>query len=1130
MSLISADQILIFQSLFKGRDDVFAIRWEKEGKSGYVPAYDFNWEEFSRYKISGGTLKDFPNKQFSKLTEQRILNHLTGKEIIGLYPLLADNSSWFIVADFDENLASKKNWMEECRVFIKACKQLQVPAYLERSRSGKGGHVWIFFTSNYPSYKSRKIILHILETTGIVSPFDKNSNYDRVFPNQDYHSGKGLGNLISLPLQKGASDNNNSCFIDPENFLPYQDQWNFLQKIERSDIEYLDKLFTSIKSPEYLSRHGFQNPASNQNEITIILNSQIVISRAQLTPEIILFLRDNLNFVNSEYLIKKKLGKNTFGTEPYFRMIEEKEDFVFLPKGFIGRLLRFLTEQKIKFGFIDEREKLTAVNFSFNAALYDYQQTAINVTEKKQMGIIVAPPGSGKTIIGLGIIANKKQPAIIIVHRKQLFDQWVERIQSFLGIAEPFIGKIAPGKFKIGSHITVAMIQSLPGSDVTGNVFKSFGTIIIDECHHVPAKTFREVIKSFSAYFMYGLTATPVRKNNDEKLIFIYIGDVIHETKLLSNNKDSSKKVAVIVRETDLAIPFDYKTDKPETLYQILIHDSERNRLIIDDIKAEANTGKRVLVLTERKAHIDVLNQYLKNNYEVIAVSGDDSGASKKIKFSQIKDGHFQILIATGQLLGEGADFDNLECLILAYPFAFEGKLIQYIGRVQRNEAAPIIYDYRDINIDYLEKQFIQRNRYYRKLLNTGQIHQYDELHLLFDGTNVFLNSPEYALPISCLDISLEIEKFREGVIWKVRVLAYDEDSCELKTEILDYHANSKMSTSKQQSLQFLLIDKISFRSIDTGQLLRSVELKRMPVNAHTVSEPAINYVITSRSEITPKTPIERTLTKIMKVPFNEIQFQNAGVTFPLFIEELQQEIKFEIENPDIRPEFEAIKDYFIRILKKKIVAVEIKIRFTENEIIEAIASSEDFDKINNSIIDNVRFEFVKREMLTFKGKPEGTTVLNTLDSLAGLEKGVAGKLFKSEQDLIDDILNIKDSKHYLHLKYLSSQHLSSILKIRFILSPFSFLFLLSGNKQYHLVWETLNSEEATYIWHFEKSMEALRKGLNEIESTLNEIKANSKQEYLRQDHENFSRVIHDYSDAKSGFTSWKGMLDERLV
>ena len=1127
---MTIDQIRLFQSLFKVRDEVFAIRWEKDGKSGYTPAYDLNWDEYARHKASGGNLNDFPNKQYAKLTEQRIINHLIGKEIIGVYPLLADNSSWFIVADFDETLTSKKSWVEECRVFIRACYQLKLPAYLERSRSGKGGHVWIFFKSNNPAYKSRKIMLHILESAGIVSPFEKNSNYDRIFPNQDYHSGKGLGNLIALPLQKRALENNNSCFIDPESLVPYPDQWIFLQNIEKVEVNYVEHLFTSINGPGLSIRPLFQSPVSDQNNIQIVLNSQIVIPRAQLRTEVIDFLRDRLNFINSDYLIKKKLGKNTFGTEPYFRMIEEKEGFVFLPKGFIGRLLRFLTEQKLKYIFTDERKKLTPVNFSFKAGLYDHQQAAIDVTEKKQMGIIVAPPGSGKTIIGLGIIANKKQPALIIVHRKQLFDQWVERIQSFLGIAEPFIGKIAPGKCKIGSHITVAMIQSLPGCGRSGDVFKSFGTIIIDECHHVPAKTFREVIKSFASFYLYGLTATPIRKNNDEKLIFIHIGDVIHETKMLTEKNDASKKVAVIVRETELVIPFDYKTEKPETLYQILIYDSERNRLIIDDIKAEANTGKKVLVLTERKAQIDVLYQHLKNKYEAIAISGDDSASSKKLKFKQINDGHFQILIATGQLLGEGADFDNLECLVLAYPFAFEGKLIQYIGRVQRNESTPIIYDYRDIHIDYLEKQFKQRNRYYKSLLHSGQIKRFDDLLLIFDGTNVLLNSPDYVLSINCLDLWLEIEKFKDGVIWRVRVLAYDEETSELKTEIMDYNASAEKSAGIQQSLQFLLIDKISFRAIDTGQLLRSVDLKSMPLVTPQISEPAIQYENTKQAVVPLKTSIEKTLKKIMKVAFNKVQFQHSAVSFLVFIEELQQEIHIEIENVDIRPEFEAIKEYFIRILKKKLITVAIKIRYTENEIIEATAISEDIDKINSSIIDSVRFEFVKKEILAFRGKLQNSTVLNTLDSLTGLEKGIAGKIFKSEQDLINDMLGIKDSKHYLHLKYLSSQHLSAILKIRFILSPFSFLFLLSGDKQYHLVWETLNSKEATYIWHFEKTMETLRKGLNEIEIALNEIKANSKQDYLRQEHENFSRVIHDYGDVKSGFTAWKGMLEEKLV
>src|ERR1035437_6988307 len=223
--------------------------------------------------------------------------------------------------------------------------------------------------------------------------------------------------------------------------------------------------------------------------------------------------------------------------------------------------------------------------------------------------------------MGLCIVAHKRQPTLIIVHRRQLFDQWVERIQSFLGIAGPFIGKISPGQQKIGIHITMAMIQSLATIDSGNELFKSFGTIIIDECHHVPAKTFRQVVQNFSSYYLYGLTATPIRKNNDEKLIFIHIGDVIHEVKFSSNNNSSSKKVSVIIQETDLLVPFDYKTDKAETLYQILIHDSERNRLIIDDIKAEASTGKKVLVLTERKAHIEVLYQYLKNKYEVITIS-----------------------------------------------------------------------------------------------------------------------------------------------------------------------------------------------------------------------------------------------------------------------------------------------------------------------------------------------------------------------------------------------------------------------------------------------------------------------------------------------------------------------------
>lgn len=1119
----SLEQLQIFTSLFKGREDVFAIRWERDGRSGYMPAYDFNWDEFAVHKANGGTLKDFAHKSYSPLTEQRLLNHLSGKEVIGLYPLLPDNSSWFIAADFDESESCKISWQDEVKLFIDACERYKLPVYLERSRSGQGGHIWLFFENSYPAFKSRRIMLYILESIGIISPFDKNSNYDRLFPNQDSHSGKEVGNLIALPLQKKSLENNNSCFIDSVSYMPYPDQWSFLRTVKKVGTQQLDEIYNSLTVSD--NKH-IQTVSSNSAVLQITLTNNIKIPRAHLSPDLVNFLRDSLNFVNSEYIIKKKLGKNTFGTEAYFRMLEEKDGYVFIPRGFVRELLLYCKEKRITYQLNDERKKLREVNYLFKGSLYDYQKAAVDTSAKKEMGIIVAPPGSGKTIIGLSIIAQKKQPALIIVHRKQLFDQWIERIQSFLGIAEPFIGKIVQGKQKIGAHITVAMIQSIAGMNTTNDIFKSFGTIIIDECHHVPAKTFRQVISNFNCYYLYGLTATPIRKNNDEKLIFIHIGDVIHEMKLPAENKAVPRKVSVIIRETELLVPFDYKTDKAETLFQILIHDSLRNRLIINDIISEVNTGKKVLVLTERKAHIDTLYQYLKTKFEVIAVSGEDAESQKKNKFRQINSGNFQVLISTGQFLGEGTDIPSLDCLVLAYPFSFEGKMVQYLGRVQRTEAIPVIYDYRDIHVDYLEKLFKQRSRYYQRLLQTGQIQRLDELILVFNEDKVFINTDATTLQIDQLDLPVQVEKFKTEVAWRIRVLNYDEENSEIRAEIIDYAANQEFNTGNQISLQFQPVDKISFRSLDTARLLHAVELKKFTSTPKVCKESSDNIPQPSFKIVTK--PAEWVIRKIMKVPFPKIQFSNACVVFNIFIEELGQDIIFEIENPDIRPEFEAVKEYFIKILKKKLIATEIEIRYNENQILSATASSEDINKINSGIIDSVRFEFVKKKILPFKRHNDESPILHTSDTL--LDQPSLKGMFKSDKDLIDDILSVKDSKHYHHLKFLAAQHLSSVLKIRFVLQPFSFLFLLQGENKYHIVWETLNSEEATYVWHFEKNMDALRNGLSKIEEVLNEIKNTGKQDYLNKDHPNFSRIMHDYSGAKQGFTVWKVFLEERLV
>jgi superfamily II DNA or RNA helicase len=966
-------------------------------------------------------------------------------------------------------------------------------------------------------------MLHLLEQSGIISPFDKNSNYDRLFPNQDYHSGMGLGNLIALPFQRAPLENNNSCFIDSDNLQAISNQWEYLKAIERVSTGHLDEIYDRINNTTVSLQNSKADTTSADGTLQIRLSNNIELNRNEVGTNLINFLREGLNFVNSEYIIKKKLGKNTYGTETYFKALTEKEDKLIIPRGFVGKLLRYCKEQKIQYQLQDNRKKLTSIQFNFRGSLHEHQELAVAAVEKKEMGIIVAPPGSGKTIIGLAIAAQKKQPVLIIVHRQQLFDQWIERIQSFMGIAAAHIGKIAQGKQKIGTHITVAMIQSLASVKPDSPFFSSFGTVIVDECHHVPAKTFREIISQLSTYYLFGLTATPIRKGNDERLIFVHIGDIIYEIKRSSRQ---NQKFSIIIRETDLLIPFNYKTDQTETLYKALIHDTSRNQLISEDIQAEVAGGCKVLVLTERKEHIDALRQFLKSKCEVLTVSGDDSAAVQKIKMKQISEGQFQVLITTGQFLGEGTDITNIESLVLAFPFSFEGKLIQYIGRVQRSENIPVIYDYRDMHIEFLENQFKQRNKYYRKLLNTGDLKKFDQLLLIFDDEVVMVNSAEYRLPISCLDIDTPIERFKDGVAWLVQVLNYNEDTGELMTEIINYDAIPEPGSSLQVEFQFLLIEKIKFRTINTSYLLRSVQLRQFPISSQVAEQP-IEPVLQIVPQTAIKKPVDYTLKKIMKVPFVKLQFQQALVSFSIFIEELKQDISFEIENPDVRPEFEAVKEYFSKVLKKKLISAQLEIRYNEKEILSATALSEDIDQINSRIIDSVRFEFVKRGVIGYTGKPE--TALHTVDTVLQSPVGT-GKLFESDQQLVDDILAVKNSKHFHQLKYLSSQHLSQVLKLRFILNPFSFLFLLAGESKYHLVWETLNSEEATYIWHFNKNTEALRLGLKEVDAILKEIRETGKQDYLKKDHDNFSRVMHDYSDDKSGFVSWKGMLEEKLL
>jgi len=710
-------KIAIFKNLFRGREDVFAVRWEKADKSvsGYTPFCLNEWKSGICIKLRRGKCRDCQYQNYPKLNDFYIKQHLMGRKTFGIYPLLEDNTSYFLAADFDG-----RNWQKAALDFFKKCKSFNFPAYIERSRSGSGGHVWLFFAENYPAYKSRRIAFEILKGAKIIDQFSKEDSFDRLFPNQDHLSGKGFGNLIALPLQGVARKNNNTVFLDPTNKLaPYQDQWEFLKESEKISIDKLDQVYDAVCEKSHIIT------SESKTKITLVLKEQIYMSKNNLPKVLIDFLKENLNFYNSEYFVKKKMGLSVHGIEKYFKLIDTTRENITIPRGFINDFIDFLNENNIKYDLIDKRSKKEPIKLKTELSVHEYQQVAINRMVESENGLLVAPPGSGKTIIGIELIYRLKQPTLILVHRKQIFNQWIERIEHFLNIPKREIGQFGSSKKKIGNKVTVAMIQTLNKMADIQAISEKFGMIIVDECHHIPAKMFRNVITKFNPFYLYGLTATPERKYNDEKLIYIYLGEILHKidkdfikqvkTEGLSEKK-AQRSPKIKIRKTDLSVPFKVETDNFTILSKILIFDSNRNNQIVADIKDEATRGSKCLILTERKEHVEVLSYYLKREYEIIILTGGLTENQKKARIKQIESGHFRILLATGQLIGEGTDFPNLDCLFLVFPFAFSGKLTQYIGRIQRgtNENT-VIYDYRDNQLGYLDKLYKQRFRYYKK-------------------------------------------------------------------------------------------------------------------------------------------------------------------------------------------------------------------------------------------------------------------------------------------------------------------------------------------------------------------------------------------------------------------------------
>ena len=706
--MTNQEKIALYSSLFRGRMDMYPRRWEKNGKSGWSPAYSFDWNDFNAHRAKGGTIKTFEHKILSPITDEILSNHLLGKETIGIYPIVSDNSSYFIAADFDEG-----DWKSDCQKFVGACKNSGIEAYVEISRSGNGAHAWMFFESTYPCWKSRAIILEIMRKTFSYSEFAKEISFDRLFPNQDTITDGGFGNLIALPLQGERVKCGASVFCDSNTFVPFLNQWEFLKTIHKCSSEKLDSIYAALFDNSHEIKKEFGS--LKNSSLRVVVDGSIHLEKLSLPVVVAEFIKERLNVFNKEYATKKRLGKSVFGVEKYFNLIQDAGGEILLPRGFLNELEIFLKEKGFPYKIINEYKKLEPVKFKSVILLREEQSDLLDEIRENNNGIIVAPPGSGKTIIALELIARLCVPALILVNRNQLLSQWVERIQQFLGISKTHIGVISGTKKKVGKQITVATIQSLARYKNLNEIIDSFGIIIVDECHHVPAKTYRELIRSFKSKYFLGLTATHERKYGTEKITEFIIGPIIAEMTPLNENRESKKSFEVSVYPTKLSIPFRYSADHYETLAKTICYDSARNEQVAKAIIEETKLARKVLVLTERKEHIEMLKLYLGGKVEAIAISGDDFARARKIKIEQIHAGNFQVLLTTGQLLGEGFDLHGVDSVVLAFPFSFEGKIVQYAGRL-RGEGVKHILDFRDEKVEFLERQFKKREKFYKKL------------------------------------------------------------------------------------------------------------------------------------------------------------------------------------------------------------------------------------------------------------------------------------------------------------------------------------------------------------------------------------------------------------------------------
>lgn len=774
------DKINLFRSLFKGREDVFARRWYSKtlDKSGYQPVCENEWNEElcdkKKYKCS-----TCPNRKLMALTDKDIYRHLSGKDlysrdVVGIYPMLTDETCLFLCADFDE-----ENFKTDVTAFKKTCEEYDIPVSVEISRSGNGAHTWIFFTEPISASVARKLGSGILTKTMEESNLSYKS-YDRLFPNQDTMPKGGFGNLVALPLQGNARKNGNSLFVD-ENFSPYPDQWEYLGSIQKLSSERVDELVSVLcksgdlgelisekeDKPWETKRQIVLSVEEYPESLEIVYSNMLYVPTKDLSAGLINKIKRLAAFKNPDFYRSQAMRLPIYNKPRIVCTAEVFDEYIALPRGCEDALVDLFSGTKTNVSIIDKTNRGTEIPVDFNGILREEQQPAADALLEHNIGVLSATTAFGKTVVASYLIGERKTNTLVHVHTQSLMTQWQKSLQQFLtiNVAPPKkqkgrgrkkawspVGVLGAGKNTLNGIVDVAVIQSLISEDKVKEFVRNYGMIIVDECHHVSAVNFEKILKYANAKYVYGLTATPTRQDGHHPIIFMQCGPVRYKVDAKSQAEKRSFEHYLIPRFT----PYRQENkDKNITeIYKNLSENDLRNSYIVNDIIKAVKDGRVPIVLTERREHVlklkDMLSGYCQNIITLFGTSSQKERRETLEKLQAIPDNESLIIIATGRYVGEGFDYPRLDTLFLALPIAWKGKVAQYAGRLHRNypdKSEVQIYDYVDVHIPVLERMYQKRLKGYSSI---GYRIKIDNDHsitpgLIYDGKSFY--------PVYCQDI-----------------------------------------------------------------------------------------------------------------------------------------------------------------------------------------------------------------------------------------------------------------------------------------------------------------------------------------------------------------------------------------